>query len=160
MAKRRTHEEFVELINDINPNIEIIGKYVNAKTKIECKCKKCGHKWSPLANSVVQGFGCPNCQLISMKFSHEEFVDKMTVMNKERCNTDEFKEKARNRMIYKYSDKNIESLEDLYRKVIYIKTEQYETLVSIKDFVDKSIRDNIKYKKISVQFDFNPVNGF
>ena len=24
MAKRRTHEEFVELINDINPNIEVI----------------------------------------------------------------------------------------------------------------------------------------
>ena len=77
VGKKRTHEEFVELINDINPDIEIIGKYVNAKTKIECKCKKCGHKWSPLANSVVQGFGCPNCQLISMKFSHEEFVDKM-----------------------------------------------------------------------------------
>ena len=41
MAKRRTHEEFIELVNDINPNIEIIGKYVNAKTKIECKKAYC-----------------------------------------------------------------------------------------------------------------------
>ena len=58
------------------------------------------------------------------------------------------------------ADAGISKINDVYRKVIYIKTEQYETLVSIKDFVDKSIRDNIKYKKISVQFDFNPVNGF
>ncbi len=58
------------------------------------------------------------------------------------------------------ADAGISKINDVYRKVIYIKTEQYETLVSIKDFVDKSIRDNIKYKKISLQFDFNPVNGF
>lgn len=41
----------------------------------------------------------------------QEFVDKMTVINKERCNTDEFKEKARNRMINKYSDKNERELQ-------------------------------------------------
>ena len=45
------------------------------------------------------------------------------------------------------ADAGISKINDVYRKVIYIKTEQYETLVSIKDFVDKSIRDNIKYKK-------------
>ena len=55
MAKRRTHEEFVELINDINPNIEIIGKYVNAKTNIDCKCKICGHKWSARAHHLLEG---------------------------------------------------------------------------------------------------------
>ena len=75
MAKRRTHEEFIELVNDINPNIEIIGKYVNAKTKIECKCKKCGHKWSPRPHHLLEGYGCPNCNHISRRKTHEQFIE-------------------------------------------------------------------------------------
>ena len=81
MAKRRTHEEFVELINDINPNIEIIGKYVNAKTNIDCKCKICGHKWSPRAHHLLEGYGCPNCNHISRRKTHEQFIEEMNKIN-------------------------------------------------------------------------------
>ena len=81
MAKRRTHEEFIELINDINPNIEIIGKYVNAKTNIDCKCKICGHKWSPRAHHLLEGYGCPNCNHISRRKTHEQFIEEMNKIN-------------------------------------------------------------------------------
>ena len=34
MPKRRTCEEFVELLNGVNPDISVIGNYVNSTTKI------------------------------------------------------------------------------------------------------------------------------
>ena len=37
MPKRRTHEEFVQLIAAINNNIEIIGRYINSQTKIKVR---------------------------------------------------------------------------------------------------------------------------
>ena len=44
MPKKLTHEEFIEKIKVKNPNIEILEEYVNAHTKIECRCKVCNHK--------------------------------------------------------------------------------------------------------------------
>lgn len=59
---KHTHEEFVELVNNINPNITIIGTYVDTSTKIECKCNIDGHIWSPVASSLLIGRGCPICK--------------------------------------------------------------------------------------------------
>lgn len=81
MPKRKTHEEFIEEMKYINPNIEIIGQYVNAKTKIDCNCKICGHKWSPTANHLLEGYGCSNCANISRRKTHKEFVNEMKEVN-------------------------------------------------------------------------------
>lgn len=61
MGKRKTHECFINEMNQINPNIKITGQYINAKTKIECECSICGHHWSPISDSLMHGYGCPNC---------------------------------------------------------------------------------------------------
>lgn len=37
-------KEFKEKLYKINPNLEITGKYINAKNKIEFKCNNCGEK--------------------------------------------------------------------------------------------------------------------
>ena len=37
MPKKITHEEFIEKIKVKNPNIEILGKYINYRTKIKNK---------------------------------------------------------------------------------------------------------------------------
>lgn len=58
------------------------------------------------------------------------------------------------------ADATISRVNDVYRKVIYLKTAKYDTLVDIKDALEGIIKDNILFKNISVQFDFNPVNGF
>lgn len=50
MAKGRTHEEFVELMNKLHPNIEILGRYVNAKERIRVRCKNDGYEWEPKAD--------------------------------------------------------------------------------------------------------------
>ena len=34
MPKKKTHEEFVEEMKVKNPNIEILGRYINSTTKI------------------------------------------------------------------------------------------------------------------------------
>lgn len=42
MSRKKTHEEFVNEMKIINPNITILGLYKDIKSKIECKCARCG----------------------------------------------------------------------------------------------------------------------
>lgn len=58
------------------------------------------------------------------------------------------------------ADAAVAKVNDIYKKVIYLKTRNYETLVKIKDVAEKYTRDNRDYKDVMIQFDFNPVNGF
>ena len=58
------------------------------------------------------------------------------------------------------TEASIAKINDVYRKVIYIKTKEYETLVQIKDRIEWYIKDNREFQNISIQFDFNPVSGF
>ncbi len=54
----------------------------------------------------------------------------------------------------------IEKINDVYRKLIYIKQERYDMLIDMKDFLEKYIEMNSGFHKIKIQFDFNPVNVF
>lgn len=58
------------------------------------------------------------------------------------------------------ADAAIARINDIYKKVIYLKAKEYGTLVSIKDELEQYMRDNPEYKNTMVQFDFNPMNGF
>lgn len=58
------------------------------------------------------------------------------------------------------TDAAVAKVNDIYRKVIYIKTREYDTLVDIKDNIEKYVKDNPAYRNVSVQFDFNPTSGF
>lgn len=58
------------------------------------------------------------------------------------------------------ADASVAKVNDIYKKVVYLKAKDYQTLVKIKDRAEQFIRDNKDYKDIAVQFDFNPVNGF
>lgn len=60
-GRDRTHEEFVEMMDKINPNIRIIGEYTKTNKTILCECKIDGHKWSPKINNLLVGQGCPIC---------------------------------------------------------------------------------------------------
>ena len=58
------------------------------------------------------------------------------------------------------ADAAVAKVNDIYKKVLYLKTQDYADLVKIKDEAEKFIRENRAYKDVAVQFDFNPVNGF
>ncbi len=53
---------------------------------------------------------------------------------------------------------NIGKINDIFRKVIYIKADNYDMLVSTKNQVERYVEINKGFEKIRVQFDFNPMN--
>lgn len=58
------------------------------------------------------------------------------------------------------AEASIAKISDIYRKVIYIKTREYEHLVHIKELTEKYMKDNRDFANVSVIFDFNPMSGF
>ena len=58
------------------------------------------------------------------------------------------------------ADANISRINDVYRKVIYIKSKEYNNLIKIKDFIEAKFELMEEKKRASVQFDFNPMSGF
>ena len=57
-------------------------------------------------------------------------------------------------------DAAIAKVNDIYKKIIYLKAESYDTLVKIKNRTEVYARESRYYKNVTVMFDFNPVNGF
>lgn len=72
---KKTHEQFVAEIAISNPTVEIVSNYINAKSKIECKCKICGYRWSTKANNIQQGQKCPDCARINRN-NHRRITQK------------------------------------------------------------------------------------
>jgi hypothetical protein len=65
--------EFIKVMNQINPDVEVVGEYTNSGTGIDCICKICHHFWSPTPNHLKGGEGCPKCRKNSM--SHEKYKE-------------------------------------------------------------------------------------
>lgn len=61
-ALRKTHEEYVTDVLKVNPNIEVIGQYINAQTPILHRCKKDKCEWMARPYNILNGYGCPACQ--------------------------------------------------------------------------------------------------
>ena len=85
MPKRKTNEEFISEMKVVNPNIIVLGTYINNHTKIQCKCNKCGHIWFTQPNHLLEGHGCPDCkkELLSQikTLTHKEFIERMKRIN-------------------------------------------------------------------------------
>ena len=61
MPRRKTHEEYVKGVAEINPDIEVVDRYINDNTKIKHRCKRDGYEWYAKPNHILQGRGCPKC---------------------------------------------------------------------------------------------------
>ena len=58
----KTHAYFAEKAKErMDKRCELVGKYVNAKTKIAVKCTRCGLVFDALPGHVLEGKGCPKC---------------------------------------------------------------------------------------------------
>ena len=51
----------------------------------------------------------------------------------------------------------VSKIQDYYRKVIYIKHENYDILTKVKDTVEFYVKQENQYPDCFIQFDFNPV---
>lgn len=83
-AQRETHEEFVECMRIINPDIEVIGEYTTARNKVEVKCLKHDYTWSVYSSNLKRGQGCPICKSEKMSaraISIDGFISKLSDIN-------------------------------------------------------------------------------
>ena len=72
---KKTHDSFLQRMNNINPNIEILGSYKNTSTKILCLCKICSHEWEALPNSLLRNHGCPKCNKSQGEKNIEKYLE-------------------------------------------------------------------------------------
>ena len=82
--RKLTHEEFLNKFYEKNKhaqNIKILGTYINARTKIKCKCKVDEYEWEAAPNNLLRGTGCPKCSIIERTKTHEEFINKLHQVN-------------------------------------------------------------------------------
>lgn len=74
---RKTTDEYILELAEKKPNIEVLGEYVNLKTKILHKCKICGYEWNtPPNNMLYAKNGCPKCGK-RVRITHKEFVNRI-----------------------------------------------------------------------------------
>ena len=85
ISNTKTQDEYVKEVALKNPNIEVVGKYVDARTKILHKCLKHNVVWDVLPNNILKGCGCFEClkEKIANKNSnnHSEYVIKLSSVN-------------------------------------------------------------------------------
>lgn len=77
---KKTHDAYVKELSKINPNIEVIGNYINNKVKILHRCKIDGYKWEVSPSSLLSGNGCPVCSGMKKK-THDEYVAEVKMIN-------------------------------------------------------------------------------
>lgn len=75
-----THEEYVKKVENINPNIEVLGKYINSSTKILHRCRIDGYEWKTYPSHILRGCGCPECAGLRKK-THEEYIVEVAEIN-------------------------------------------------------------------------------
>jgi hypothetical protein len=56
-----THDEFVSDMKSVNPNIRVLGEFVNVTTKIRVECLIDGRIWDAPPRKLLQGVGCRTC---------------------------------------------------------------------------------------------------
>lgn len=80
MGKLKDHDEYVAKVAKINPNIEVVERYINARTKILHRCKIDGYEWYTYPYSTLSGYGCPKCAG-NIKKTHNKYVEEVAKVN-------------------------------------------------------------------------------
>ena len=75
-----TTEQYIEAAKIVNPNVDIVGEYINARTQILHKCKIDGHKWMVAPYVILRGDGCPVCAGNKRKTT-EEYKEELSNIN-------------------------------------------------------------------------------
>ena len=58
------------------------------------------------------------------------------------------------------ADATIAKVNDRYRRVVYFKHVQYNTLVELKNTAEEMIESETAFKDCFVTFDFDPIHGY
>ena len=77
---KKTHEEFVKELKQLNPNIEALGEYQGSYIKIWFRCKIDNFEWESTPHNVLTGRGCPKCSKKNRKTT-QYFTDEIKEIN-------------------------------------------------------------------------------
>lgn len=80
MGKKKTHDEYVAEVFEINPNIEVVGIYINAKLPITHRCNIDDYEWDASPDHILRGRGCPKCAN-NIKKIHDAFALELSIIN-------------------------------------------------------------------------------
>lgn len=80
MARRKTHEEFVEEVKKAQPHIKIVGRYRNSNSTVKCSCDIDNYEWESIPRTITQN-GCPVCR--GVKYTPSTFKEKAEILNNE-----------------------------------------------------------------------------
>ena len=58
------------------------------------------------------------------------------------------------------ADAAVSRVNNIFRKVLYIKAADYQRLVDIKNMLETYISEEPAFRTVTIQFDFDPMNGF
>lgn len=89
---KKTTTEYIEEAKLKSPTLEVIGEYINAKTKILHKCKICGKELYLMPTNVLKGCACKSCSLkkvfkehprerLSLRKTHEQYINELHMSN-------------------------------------------------------------------------------
>lgn len=59
--KKKTQEEYIREVSNINPYIEVTDEYIDSRTPIKHKCKKCNYEWETSPDNFLHKRRCPVC---------------------------------------------------------------------------------------------------
>jgi len=76
--RKKTHDEYVAEVAIKYPDIEVVGEYIDSKTKITHKHKTCGHIWDVRPNDILSDKDCPKCYG-NQKKTHEQYVAELAI---------------------------------------------------------------------------------
>ncbi len=82
---KRTHDDYVRDVYEINSDIEVIGVFSGLQTPILHKCKKHNIEWMAYPEFILRGCGCRECgnEKIKEKLgkTHEQYVQELKEVN-------------------------------------------------------------------------------
>ncbi|MDD5937284.1 MAG: primosomal protein N', partial [Clostridiales bacterium] len=58
------------------------------------------------------------------------------------------------------TEANLSKINDIYRRILYIKDEEYDRLTMLKDFLERYKEVSTQMSDATIQFDFNPMIGY
>lgn len=63
-SQRKTSSVFQKEVKAVHGDaVEVLGSYVNCRSKIHCRCTICGNSdWFPRASHLLEGQSCPECK--------------------------------------------------------------------------------------------------
>ena len=84
-ARCRTHEQYVQEVFNVNQNVQVVGQYIDAKTKILHRCKIHDVLWDALPDNILAGHGCWECGKYKIgeknRKNHEQYKEEVRKIN-------------------------------------------------------------------------------